>query len=194
MTVAIRDVPTSTQRRPLHYDDKKDTFLAKMYLSKENHMKQQCNISYVYGSWLILICGLIFHLFRGNYVQAGLWVFFIVICLWLYVRYFPSISRYMGYGSVEDLQPKNIRPVKTNVTLYTGLGCPFCPIVKKRLKELQLKMGFDLKEIDITLRPELLIQKGIRALPVVEVGKAHWVGNATSEQLATFITQNIFSS
>jgi hypothetical protein len=65
--------------------------------------------------------------------------------------------------------------------------------VKNRLRELQVKMGFHLKEIDITLRPEILLQKGIRALPVVEVGKAHWVGNATSEQLATFITQNISS-
>lgn len=157
-------------------------------------MKQQCNITYVYGSWLILICGLIFHLFRGSYVQAGFWVFFIVLFLWLYVRYFPSVSKYMGYGSVEDLQPTNIQPVITNVTLYTGLGCPFCPLVKKRLKKLQLKMGFNLKEIDITLRPELLIQKGIRALPVVEVGNAHWVGNATSDQLTTFIIQNILSS
>lgn len=52
-------------------------------------------------------------------------------------------------------------------------------------------MGFDFKEIDVTLRPELLINKHIRALPVVEVGEAQWIGNATSEQLATFITTSI---
>jgi Glutaredoxin and related proteins len=155
-------------------------------------MKQQCHISFVYGSWFILLCGLIFHLVQGNYLQAGLWVFFIVLCLWLYIRYFPSISRYMGYGSVEDHLPKNIQRTKTNVTLYTGWGCPFCPLVKYRLKELQPKMGFDLKEIDVTLKPELLINKGIRSLPVVEVGEARWVGNATSEQLATFIITHIF--
>lgn len=157
-------------------------------------MKQQCNITYVYGSWFILICGLIFHLVRGSYLQAGFWVFFIVLFLWLYVRYFPSVARYMGYGSVADLQPRNIQLVKADVTLYTGLGCPFCPIVKRRLKELQLKMGFNLKEIDITLRPELLIQKGMRALPVVEIGNAQWVGNATSDQLTTFITKNVFQN
>lgn len=156
-------------------------------------MKQQCNISFIYGSWIILLGGLIFYMVRGNYVQAGSWIFFVVLFLWLYVRYFPVLSRYMGYGSVEDLQPKIFHPIKIDVLLYTGLGCPFCPIVKNRLKELQLKMGFNLKEIDVTLRPELLIQKGIRALPVVEVDKAHWVGNATSEQLASFITQHSFS-
>jgi len=54
-----------------------------------------------------------------------------------------------------------------------------------------MKMGFDLKEIDVTFRPELLIHKGIRALPVIEVGENQWVWNATSEQLAIFITSNI---
>ena len=153
-------------------------------------MKQQCHISFVYGSWLILLGGLIFHLVQGNYLQAGLWVFFVGLFLWLYVRYFPSLSRYMGYGSVEDHLPKDLQQTKTNVTLYTGLGCPFCPLVKHRLQELQPKMGFNLKEIEVTIRPELLINKGIRALPVVEVGEARWIGNATSEQLAAFITTN----
>lgn len=154
-------------------------------------MKQQCHISFIYGSWLILLCGLIFHLFRGNYLQAGLWVFFIVLFLWLYIRYFPSLSRIMGYGSVEDKQPKDVEQVSARVVLYTGVGCPFCPIVKHRLTDLKYKMGFELKEIDITLRPELLVNKGIRALPVIEVGESRLVGNATSEQLATFISKNI---
>lgn len=154
-------------------------------------MKQQCHISFIYGSWLVLICGFIFYLIRGNFLQAGLWVLFVALALWLYVRYFPRISRYMGYGSVEDHQPKDIQLTKTTVTLYTGLGCPFCPIVKHRLEELQSKMGFDLKESDVTLKPDLLIKKGIQALPVIEVGNTRWVGNATSEQLAAFITNNI---
>ena len=51
-------------------------------------------------------------------------------------------------------------------------------------------MGFELTETDVTLRPDLLIAKGIRALPVVEVGDARWVGNATSQQLAAFITSH----
>jgi glutaredoxin len=153
-------------------------------------MKQQCHISFVYGSWLILACGLIFHLIRGNYVQGGLWICFVGLFLWLYVRYFPSVSRYLGYGSVEDHAATDIPQAHAQVTLYTGLGCPFCPLVKQRLEELRKKMGFELNEADITLRPDVLIAKGIRALPVVEVGDTRWVGNATSEQLAAFIARN----
>jgi glutaredoxin len=153
-------------------------------------MKQQCHIAFVYGSWLILLCGLIFYLIQGNVLQAVLWVCFIALFLWLYVRYFPSVSRFMGYGSVADQLAKNIRPSHAKVTFYTGLGCPFCPLVKSRLHELQSKMGFELREVDITFKPDVLIAKGIRALPVVEVAEARWVGNATSEQLATFIASN----
>jgi hypothetical protein len=51
-------------------------------------------------------------------------------------------------------------------------------------------MGFELKEIDVTLRPEVLIHKGIRALPVIEVGTTQWIGNATSDQLVTWIIKN----
>jgi len=153
-------------------------------------MKQQCHISFVYGSWFIVLCGLIFYVIKGNYLQACFWVFFIMLFLWLYVRYFPSFSRYMGYGSIADQPAKDVQQINTKVFLYTGLGCPFCPLVKKRLIELRSKMGFELNEIDVTFRPDLLIAKGIRALPVVEVEKAHWVGNATSEQLAIFIKSN----
>lgn len=153
-------------------------------------MKQQCHISFVYGSWLILICGIVFYLIRGDIIQAVLWPLFIALFLWLYVRYFPSLARYMGYGSVADQPARSVLRAKTTVNLYTGLGCPFCPLVKTRLTELQSRMGFDLSERDVTLKPDLLIAKGIRALPVVEVGAARWVGNATSEELATFITAN----
>jgi glutaredoxin len=154
------------------------------------HMKQQCHISFVYGSWLIVLCGLIFYLIRGDYLQAVFWVFFIVLFLWLYVRYFPSLSRYLGYGSVADQPAKDVRPLNTKVFFYTGLGCPFCPLVQRRLIELQSKMGFELNEIDVTLKPDLLIAKGIRALPVIEVENSRWVGNATSDQLASFIITN----
>ncbi len=153
-------------------------------------MKQQCHISFVYGSWLVLLCGLIFYLLKGDFLQACFWVIFISLFLWLYIRYFPAFSRYMGYGSVADQPANDIQRTETKVILYTGIGCPFCPIVKRRLMELRSKMGFELSEIDVTLRPNILIAKGIRALPVVEVGKAHWIGNATSDQLAIFIKNN----
>ncbi len=150
-------------------------------------MKQQCHIAFVYGSWLILIVGAGFHLVNGHFLQAILWVVFVALFLWLYVRYFPSLARYMGYGSVADRPAKEAPRSEASVVFYTGVGCPFCPIVKRRLEELQSTMGFTLKEVDITFKPDILIGKGIRALPVIEVGDNRWVGNATSEQIASFI-------
>jgi glutaredoxin len=158
---------------------------------EETPMKQQCHISFVYSSWSILFCGFLFYMIRGDILQAVLWMFFVAFFLWLYVRYFPSLSRFMGYGSVADQPATDIQHASGQVILYTGLGCPFCPLVKRRLNELQSRMGFQLTEIDVTLKPNLLIAKGIRALPVVEVGKAQWVGNATSQQLASFIANNV---
>ena len=153
-------------------------------------MKQQCNITFIYGSWVTLLGGLAFYGIRGEYVQAVFWVLFILLALWAYVRYFPKISRFMGYGSVDDRPAKEVQSNDSIVTLYTGIGCPFCPIVKTRLVDLQKRMGFSLKDIDVTLKPDLLISKGIRALPVVEVGNATLVGNATSEQLAKMIMES----
>jgi len=151
-------------------------------------MKQQCHIFFVYSSWLILACGFLFCLSQGFVLQGVVWVCLVAISLWLYVKMFPALSRYMGYGSVADQPVKDSPPSHSKVTLYTGLGCPFCPLVSRRLKDLQSTMGFELTETDITLRPDVLIAKGIRALPVVEVGEARWVGNATSQELASFIT------
>ncbi len=154
-------------------------------------MKQQCHISFVYGSWLVLACGMVYYLVHGNYIQAVVWLFFVALFLWLYVRYFPSLSRYMGYGSVDDVAATHTAPAAAvNVTLYTGVGCPFCPIIKHRLLDLKSRMAFELKEVDVTFRPELLISKGIRALPVIEIGDAMRVGNGTSQELAQFIAEH----
>jgi hypothetical protein len=153
-------------------------------------MKQQCHISFIYTSWLILILGIIVYLYDREFVHAILWICFIILFMWLYIRYFPYLSRFLGYGSVEDTPAKYITPTDAKVFLYTGIGCPFCPIVKKRLEELKLKMGFRLIEIDVTFKPNLLTSKGIQALPVLKVGEEQLVGNATSEQLAIFIADH----
>jgi len=152
-------------------------------------MKQQCHIAFVYSSLFILVGGIVFFLVRGLYIQTIFWVIFIILFLRIYVRYFPFISSYMGYGSVDDEPGNRLDQTHVDVTLYTGMGCPFCPIVKNRLKELQPRMEFKLKEIDITLKPDIIISKGIRAIPVVEVGRARWVGNATTDQLVKFIME-----
>jgi hypothetical protein len=53
---------------------------------------------------------------------------------------------------------------------------------------LREQMEFSLEEVDVTLKPGVLIAKGIRAVPVVEAGDRHLAGNATSEQLAELIS------
>jgi glutaredoxin len=150
-------------------------------------LKQQCHISFIYLSWIIFIGGVLAYLSLGKYIQAGVWLVMVPLALWAYVKYFPVVSGIMGYGSVEDKPASQFEPSLSRVVVYTGRGCPFCPIVKERLVGLQAKMGFQLEEIDVTFRPELLMSKGIRALPVIEVGDKLLVGNATSEQLVSLI-------
>ena len=107
----------------------------------------------------------------------------------MYVRVFPRMSRLLGYGSVEDrpagdgVMPRALPPV----TIYTASLCPFCPIVKRRLLELRQTHSFELQDVDVTFRPELIRAKGIRSVPVIEASGRTLVGNATSAQLADFL-------
>ena len=48
-------------------------------------------------------------------------------------------------------------------------------------------MGFEFEEVDVTFRPQLALEKGIRSVPVVETGGRLLVGNATSAALAAFL-------
>ncbi len=131
-------------------------------------MKQQCPLVFIYMSWAILVGGLAFFLVRGDYVSVLAWVIVGPLAMGAYIRFFPAISRYIGYGSVDDQPAQEVSPAHTKVMLYTALGCPFCPVVERRLVKLQAEMGFDLEKVDVTLKPDLLIAKGIRAVPVVE--------------------------
>ena len=106
---------------------------------------------------------------------------------WAYVSAFPNISHYFGYGRVDDQRTREVAPASVPVTFYTAIGCPFCPLVEQRLLALQKQMGFELKKIDITLRPQLLMETGIRAVPVVEAGGRRLVGHATTDQLAALL-------
>jgi len=157
-------------------------------------MKQQCYLAAIYLNWVIFAGGLALFLFKGHYVLAVAWFAFLPIGLWLYVRAFPSISQAMGYGKVDDHAaantthaPAGLGHNRLEVTLYTALGCPFCPIVKKRLLALREQIGFDLREVDVTLRPGVLAAKHIRAVPVVEVEERRIEGNTTSEELAELL-------
>jgi glutaredoxin len=144
-------------------------------------------MAFIYLSWAIYLGGLFFFAFKGDYVFALFWLVWLPIVQWAYIRSFPRLSRYLGYGRVDDKLAENVSEASVKVTLYTALGCPFCPLVEKRLEELRKEMGFTLEKVDVTLKPELLTRKNIRAVPVVEVGKERMAGNATTHQLAELI-------
>lgn len=129
-------------------------------------MKQQCHMASRSVSWVIVGGGLIFFLRTGADGAALLLPVIALLFPWTYVRFFPAVSRYMGYGRVDDQPAQAVGQVPAKVTLYTALGCPFCPLVKQRLLALQAQMGFELEEVDVTLKPNLLIVKGIRSVPV----------------------------
>ena len=155
-------------------------------------MKQQCYLVNVWFTWLGLP-GLA--VMMGLYVGWWAGVFVLVVGMFaqvLYIRIFPSISRWLGYGSVEDVAavaPQKVKGI-TKVTLYTANVCPFCPIVKQRLGQLQREMGFVVEEVDVTFRPELIRARGFRSVPVIETEGRSWVGNATSAQLVAFLTDS----
>ena len=48
-------------------------------------------------------------------------------------------------------------------------------------------MGFTLRTFDVTLKLQTLMSKGIRSVPVVEVGDHRLADNSTTEQLVRLI-------
>ena len=144
-------------------------------------MKQQCYLAAIYLNWILLGAGVAYLAHRGLYVAAVLWIVLLPLAMWVYIRVFPMISQAMGYGKVDDRPAQHFEQAPTRVTLYTALGCPFCPVVKGRLTALREEDEFQPGGgQDITLRPGILVAKGIRSVPVVEVGGRRLDGNATS--------------
>jgi glutaredoxin len=152
-------------------------------------MEQRCHLSMVWLTWIGLpLLAALVGLRSG--VVAGVVVLAVgVVGQVLYVRWFPNLSRAMGYGSVTDTPAAAVpsREVPPEVTLYTANVCPFCPIIRRRLAELQQQSGFEVREIDVTFRPEVVRAKGLRSVPVLEANGQLLVGNATSAQLAAFL-------
>jgi glutaredoxin len=111
------------------------------------------------------------------------------VAQWLYIRKFPSLSAGMGYGRIVDEPAGTVAPQPVKVTVYTALGCPFCPLIEQRLESLQKTMNFSLEKVDVTLRPDLLTSKGIRSVPVVEVSGRYLFGLVSTKDLAAAIAQ-----
>ena len=155
--------------------------------------EQQCNVIGLALSWIGYAAGLAYFSYRGRWVAAMLWMVGVPCLRWVLFHFFPRISRFLGYGRIVDKvapippQPANTGVAAVGVNFYSFFSCPFCPIVLARLQALQKQMGFTLKTFDVTLNPRMLLAKGIRSVPVVEVGDRRLVGNSTTEQLARLI-------
>ena len=160
-------------------------------------MEQRCRLEMVWVTYLLLpllaaLAGIRIGVVTGSIV-GGLLVGIVILAVGivaqvLYVRWFPHISAFVGYGSVADRPPASApgRGVQA-VTLYTASVCPFCPIIRRRLADLQRQSGFEVREVDVTFRPEIVRAKGLRSVPVLEANGQLLVGNATSAQIAGFL-------
>lgn len=153
-------------------------------------LKQQCFL------WSVWLTGLGIPLLVIVIGVLHSWTSAIIVLLvtalgqFLYVRAFPRLSGIMGYGSVQDVPDTSTgsRPLPpSTVILYTASVCPFCPIVRQRLLQLQSKLGFALVEVDVTFRAHAVLSKGFRSVPVIEFEGRHWVGNATTAELSSFL-------
>jgi glutaredoxin len=154
-------------------------------------MKQECNLGMVWVTWIGLpIIAIVMGIIQGWFVAVFVLIIGVLAQIG-YIKVFPKISRLLGYGSVEDVTTESVQKIKipSKVILYTANVCPFCPIVKQRLIELQKNLGFQLNEVDITFKPNIIKEKGFRSVPVIENDGEYWNGNATSAQLISFLTK-----
>jgi len=152
-------------------------------------MEQRCHLAAVWLTWiglplLAVVAGL-----RVGLVAALFILAVAIVGQVLYLRWFPYISRWIGYGSVADTpaDPAAMAGPLPRVTLYTANVCPFCPIIRRRLAALQRQTPFEVQEVDVTFRPEIIRAKGLRSVPVLEADGRLLVGNATSAQIAEFL-------
>ncbi len=158
-----------------------------MTTSRSPFKQQQCSVPSLILSWLVYLAGLAYMGYERHWIGGLLWLVLVPSVRLVLYRCFPKISRFLGYGRVGDQFPAKLSKACVAVTFYSFFSCPFCPIVLQRLQGLQKEMEFTLQEIDVTLKPQILMSRGIFTVPVVEVGKNRLVGNATSEQLARLI-------
>lgn len=150
-------------------------------------LPQKCPTAFLYLTWVFYVVVAAYLALGGDYLGAVIWLAGFPLALWAYVRLFPRISEYLGYGRVDDVAAEGAGTSGANVTMYSSLGCPFCPIVERRLKELREEMGFELEVVDVTVRPDVARSKGIKSVPVVEAGGRRLIGHATSRQLAELV-------
>lgn len=159
--------------------------------ASEAMMKQQCALPHLYWALVMFAVlyasGVVYLAYDRNWPVLVLWLISLPSARWLSLRLSPFTSKWRGQGSVKDTLPSAVSKAHVEVSFYSHNGCPFCPIVARRLDALRKEMDFALRTIDLTLKPKLAESKGIGSVPVVEVGQDRLVGNATTEQLAQLI-------
>ena len=154
-------------------------------------MKQQCTLTNLYFGVLMFtifyIGGLDYYAYKRNWPVLLSWLVLLPWARWVGLRLYPLTSKGRGQGSGDDTLPSSVNRAHVEVAFYSHNGCPFCPIVKRRLEALQREMDFTLTQIDLSFKPQVAASKRIWSVPVVEVGRDRLVGNATTEQLAHLI-------
>lgn len=153
-------------------------------------MEQRCHLGAVWLTWIGLPLLAVVVALRIGWLAAAFVLAVGIVGQVLYIRWFPRLSPWMGYGSVEDAPAALLPPDSRlpSVRLYTANVCPFCPIVKQRILDLQRQHPFELEEVDVTFRPEIIRAKGLRSVPVLEANGRLLVGNATSADILSFLT------
>src|SRR5574341_1675057 len=156
-----------------------------------NAMKQQCYLANVWLTWVGVPVVAILTGLKTNWLGGFVVMAVGMVALIAYVYWFPRLSRWVGYGSVADQPAKKTETTfaALTVTIYTASVCPFCPLVRKRLLDLKAELGFHLREIDVTFRLDLILSKGLKAVPVVEANGRYRTGNATSAELLAFLNE-----
>jgi glutaredoxin len=155
-------------------------------------VEQRCPLVNVWLTWIGLPLLAVVVGWRAGWIAGVVLLAVAIPFQALAVRWFPKFAGLLGYGSMADVAAGDVTPpmpAATRVTFYTASVCPFCPIVRRRLVALQQQLGFAIEEIDVTFRPDLVRAKGLKSVPVVEANGQVLVGNATSQQLVAFLTQ-----
>lgn len=144
----------------------------------------------IWLSWAVYLGGLAWLIWERQWITAAFWLVAVLLLQGFYVRKFPAFSSAMGYGPITDQPaPSLLRPPAPSVvvTLYTALGCPFCPLMEQRLEALRTTLGFTLRKVDVTLRPDLLSARRILSVPAIEIGGRILTGLVSSEEIAAAI-------
>lgn len=160
--------------------------------ASEAATKQQCTLTSLYFTvvmfGILYAGGVVYFAHNHNWPGLLVWLVLLPFARWASLRLSPFTSKLRGQGSIADKLPPSVSKSHVEVIFYSHNGCPFCPIVQRRLEALQKEMDFTLTKVDLSFTPQVAASKGIRSVPVVEVRKERLFGNATTEQLAELIS------